>query len=221
MTVSSTTTSVSYNGNGSTTAFSVTFPFFEITVEEISALGVVTAKTEGTHYTVSGGAGLTGTVTMLIAPASGTTLRIRRTTARTQLTDYIDGEAFPADTTEQALDRAYMIIQEIEARVVLGTDTELTIASGVVTATGSYHSIDTEGNASTDDLDTILSAIAAGHTLLLSAQSSSRTVVLKDATGNLRLAGDFTMDHSNDAILLCWNGPSNVWFEVSRSDNTA
>lgn len=115
MTVSSTTTSVSYSGNGSTTAFSVTFPFFEISVYEISALGVITAKSEGTHYTVTGGDGLTGTVTMLVAPASGVRLLIDRVTARTQVTDYIDGEAFPADTTEQALDRLAMINAEQDA----------------------------------------------------------------------------------------------------------
>ncbi len=117
MTVSSTTTAVSYTGNGSTTDFAVTFPFYEITVVEISAAGVVTAKTEGSHYTVAGGDGSTGTVTMLVAPASGVTLRIRRTTAKTQEADYIDGEAFPAATTEQALDRLVMIMQEIGQRI--------------------------------------------------------------------------------------------------------
>lgn len=120
MTVTSTTTSVSYAGNGSTTEFSVTFPFFEITVEEISAAGAVTAKTEGTHYTVAGGNGSTGTVTMLVAPASGVTLRVRRTTLRTQLTDYTENDPFPAETHEKALDRLAMITQEIAAN--LGED---------------------------------------------------------------------------------------------------
>ena len=116
MTVSSTTTSVSYTGNGSTTEFAVTFPFYEIEVAEIAS-GVVTVKTEGTHYTVAGGDGSTGTVTMLVAPASGVTLLIRRTTAKTQLIDYVEAEAFPAAVAEEGLDRAAMIAQEMGQHV--------------------------------------------------------------------------------------------------------
>ena len=36
-----------------------------------------------------------------------------------------------------------------------GSPTELTIASGVITATTSNHTVDTESNNATDDLDTI------------------------------------------------------------------
>lgn len=116
MTVSSTTNSVSYTGDGAVTEFSVTFKFYEITVYENNN-GVVTAKTEGTHYTVAGGEGATGTVTMLTAPASGVILHIRRTTAKTQEVDYAENDAFPAETQEQALDRQMMALHEIGQRV--------------------------------------------------------------------------------------------------------
>jgi hypothetical protein len=112
MTVSSLTTSVTYVGNGVTTAFPVTFPFFEITVEETIA-GVTTALVEGSDYSVSGGAGSTGTVTISPAPASGTTIVIRRTTDRRQLADYVENDPFPAQTHEQALDRLTMVVQEL------------------------------------------------------------------------------------------------------------
>lgn len=115
MTVSSTTVAVVYAGNGATTAFSVTFPFYEIVVEEISALGVVTTKTVTTHYTVAGGEGAAGTVTMLVAPASGTWLSIRRATSRLQATDYTENDSFPAEVHEAALDRLAMVNAEQDA----------------------------------------------------------------------------------------------------------
>jgi hypothetical protein len=54
-------------------------------------------------------------------------------------------------------------------------------------------------------------------TLIIVAANSARTVVAKDATGNLRLNGDFSLDHQNDTLTLIYNGTN--WLEVSRSDN--
>ena len=100
----------------------------------------------------------------------------------------------------------------------LSDRTELTIASGVVTATSSYNNIDTEGDASTDDLNTINGG-SDGQILVIQPANSSRTVVVKDGTGNLLLAGDFSMDSGNDAMVLI--SISSVWVELSRSNNAA
>ena len=111
MTISSTTTTVSYTGNGSTVAFPVTFPFFgtgtsaEIEViERTIATGVEVTKEVTTHYTVSGGNNSTGTVTAGTAPADTVQWHIRRLTTQTQGTDYVENDAFPAETHEGALD---------------------------------------------------------------------------------------------------------------------
>jgi len=96
-----------------------------------------------------------------------------------------------------------------------GGGTELTIATGVVTATSSFHSIDTNNDDASDDLDTINGG-ADGDFLLLRAANSGRTVVCKDGTGNLSLAGDFSMDNASDRILLAFRAQ---WREVSRSNN--
>lgn len=76
--------------------------------------------------------------------------------------------------------------------------------------------VDTEGGAATDDLSTINGAGMAGHSITLRAASVSRVVTVKDST-QLRLAGDFVMNSTNDTITLIWTGSQ--WFEVSRSDN--
>jgi len=101
-----------------------------------------------------------------------------------------------------------------------GTLSELTISSGAITPTLSYHIVDTESDASTDDLDTITATYYdIGSELILSAANTARTVVMKDGTGNMQLAGDFSMDNTQDTIRLVYNGSN--WLEVSRSNNGA
>jgi len=119
MTVSSTSTSVSYTGDASTTSFPVSFAFFgtgtdaEIRViERVIATGVETTLTNGTNYTVTGGSGSTGTVVAASAPAATKRWTIERATTRTQETDYVENDPFPAEIHEQALDRLTMIGQE-------------------------------------------------------------------------------------------------------------
>ena len=94
----------------------------------------------------------------------------------------------------------------------------LTIASGVITATDSVHRVDTEGFAATDDLDTINGG-SDGYVLILRTAVNGRDVTLKDGTGNLYLAGDFTLSHTEDTITLRFDALLNGWVEVSRSDN--
>ena len=118
MTISSTTTKVSYAGNGSTTVFAYTFKIFAAADLEVivrSSTGTETTKTLTTHYTVSGaGSDGGGSVTFLTAPASGETVVIRRNLALTQGTDYVENDPFPADSHEDALDRLTMISQGIQ-----------------------------------------------------------------------------------------------------------
>ena len=93
---------------------------------------------------------------------------------------------------------------------------ELTISGGVVTATRSFHTIDTESDAGTDDLDTINGGVS-GDRLVLQSVIITRDPTLKDGTGNLRLAGDFTLTSTEDRIELMHDGTN--WIELSRSNN--
>lgn len=62
---------------------------------------------------------------------------------------------------------------------------ELTISSGAVTVTHSLHTIDTEGDAVTDDLNTINGG-SAGDVLLIGRANAARAVVLKHNAGNIK-----------------------------------
>jgi len=123
MTISTTTTKNSYSGNGSTTAFAYTFPINstdEITVIERSATGTETVKSVGsgsTNYGIADNGAAGGTVTMVTAPASGTTLVILRNTNLTQSTDLVANDPFPAETNESAFDKLQMQIQEVQEEV--------------------------------------------------------------------------------------------------------
>ena len=116
MTISTTDSRISYNGNGVTTEFSFPYRFLangDIVVVSVDAAGVETVKTLTTDYTLTGaGDDAGGSVTMLVAPASGTRLIIYRDTEVVQETDYTSGDAFPAESHERALDRLTMILQE-------------------------------------------------------------------------------------------------------------
>lgn len=104
----------------------------------------------------------------------------------------------------------------IQGKLNISSDSQITISSGAVTITQSYHNIDTEADASTDDLDTINGGVE-GDRLVVVAHNSGRTVVMKDGTGNLQLNGDFSLTSTQDTMELIFNGTN--WLELSRSDN--
>ena len=94
----------------------------------------------------------------------------------------------------------------------------LTIATGAITLAhggDQFVTIDTEAAAATDDLDTISGGVL-GQVITLQQVSSARDPTIKDTTGNLRLAGDFTMTSLQDSITLKYNG--SLWIELSRAD---
>lgn len=107
MTVSSTASRIAYTGNGSTTAFAFAWRFLATTDIAVYVDGTL----QSTGYSVSS-PGASGTVTFVTAPANGASVVIRRATAQTQETDYVANDAFSADVTELAFDRAMLAAQD-------------------------------------------------------------------------------------------------------------
>lgn len=122
MTISSTTSRVSFAGNGSTTVFSFPYYFLDdadlVVILRVDSTGVETTKTITTHYTVTGaGDDAGGEVTMLTAPASGETLIIYRDPSVIQETDLAENDSLPAETVEETFDRGVMIAQRLKNRL--------------------------------------------------------------------------------------------------------
>jgi hypothetical protein len=142
MTVSSSTSKVSYNGNGSTTVFAYTFKVFDqddLTVIVRSSTGTETTQTITTNYTVSGvGDANGGNVTMVTAPASGETLTILREQPLTQGLDLVPNDPFPAGSMEDSLDKLTFMVQTHEEEIARSikasktntiTSTEFTVSA--------------------------------------------------------------------------------------------
>jgi len=95
------------------------------------------------------------------------------------------------------------------------------LSSGVLTIQQSFALIDTEGSASSDDCDTISQPTGqAGEALVIAKCTHfGRDVVMKDGTGNLYLAGDFSLENVVDTITLIGVSSGAGYYELSRSDN--
>lgn len=198
MTISSTTNRFSYAGNDVTTVFS--FPAYFLANEDLvvilrdDATGVETLQTITTDYTVSGaGVQLGGSVTMIVAPATGETLVIYRDPALTQGLDLVENDSLPAESVEEALDRNTMLSQRLKdqwTRTVTLTegysdpfDTTLPalLEPDTVIAINPAGDGFATGPTITDIADAATNAAAAAA----SAAASAASAVLSDASADL------------------------------------
>lgn len=157
--------------------------------------------------------------------------QVKWSTIKTKLTD-------PLDTAINALEAGGAVASAFAKTVntdsgelnrlggVLGfTSSTLTIASGVVTQARSFHLIDTEASAASDDLDNVTpgTGMAAGDLLILGQANSSRAVTVKNAAnssdGAFILDGaDFTLNASGRAMFILTGSSGTFrWVELSRS----
>ena len=122
MSVSSTTLSVRYVGNGSTsTTYAITFPFLETShiVAAVSSDGEEDAEElSGSAYVVTrdedGQGGTLRTVTAVTSPAE---IVISRVMPLTQPTELQNAGPLPAESVETAFDRVAMQIQQVDKKV--------------------------------------------------------------------------------------------------------
>ena len=114
MTITTTTSKVTYTGNGSTDVFAYTFKIFADAEIKVYVDNVL--KTLTTHYTISGAGSASGgnvTFTSGNIPADTTKVVLVRNIAKTQVTDYVENDSFPAETHESALDKLTMLVQDV------------------------------------------------------------------------------------------------------------
>ena len=120
MTLSTTTSRVSYPGTGSTGPFAFPFKIFtasDLLVTKRSAVGVETPLIYINDYSVNGAGNANGAVTLVVALAVGETLSIRRSMHVTQDSSIRNqGTYFPL-TIEDELDRLVMIDQSQQDQI--------------------------------------------------------------------------------------------------------
>lgn len=115
---------------------------------------------------------------------------------------WVAAKLFAAELNEQLRDNMAFL----KANIALESAVELTIDAGVITKTKAFHKIDTQGDASDDDLDTIDGG-TEGDILFLRAEHADRTIILKDGTGNLRLGGStIYLTNTGQIVALIYDG---------------
>ncbi|MDN7454847.1 glycosyl hydrolase family 28-related protein [Burkholderia cenocepacia] len=116
MTVTTDVQSIVYDTDGSTTDFPIPFYFLrssDITAELVDANDNLTELVLGTDFTVTGaGQPSGGELRATHAFASGYKLHVYRVVPVTQESQYQQNDPFPAKTTEKALDKLTMLIQQ-------------------------------------------------------------------------------------------------------------
>lgn len=99
--------------------------------------------------------------------------------------------------------------------------TELTISGGAIVppdgAGGGVHTVDTEGNAASDDLASITTTNCwDGMLIRLSAENTARVVTLKHGTGNLSLAHSLDVALTDLETWIEFQLRSATWVETQR-----
>ena len=95
---------VSYTGDGSTTQYSITFPFIDST-----HIKVFIDAVETTAFTIS-----SSTLTFNSAPANASVIKIERQTPNnTRLVDFTDGSVLTESDLDKSADQNFYIAQEI------------------------------------------------------------------------------------------------------------
>lgn len=194
MPVSTTTNQTAVTLATTTDAIPIAFPFFDasdLVVILTDGDGVDTTLTISTHYTVSGGDGSTGTVTLTGTLVQvGETVTVVRNVPLTSSLDLEDGDPLPSTALERAIDRVTIQIQQIGAKVArcfrVGATTaapaEAGIASPASTLLG-YTAAGVFGSLTADQVVELLN---------LDAMVVDRpTKVFSDATARAAAAPDF------------------------------
>jgi hypothetical protein len=152
-TVSTTTSTISYACNSSTTVFPVPFPFFtsgDLVVSNAPAGNTPITLHAGSDFTVSGGNGSTGTLTTIdgYSPcATGNTLTIARNILLTQPTPFSTQGSFSPKAHEKAFDRLTMGSQQVDRRVASAEATHAADQAAQATRDSGQDGATTNGDA--------------------------------------------------------------------------
>jgi len=116
MSITTTSNRSAHAGDGSTVTFAHSKRFLAAADLKVYVVtgGVPDLKALTTDYSVAGvGDDAGGSITFTTAPASGASVIILTDPANTQLTEYTDTDPFPAESTEDALDKLTLEVQAL------------------------------------------------------------------------------------------------------------
>lgn len=228
MSVANTTVSQSYPATGSQTDYPIPFDYFinaqvKVTSTDL-ATSVETTLTEGIEYTI-----VAETVVFGVAPVSGVSIKIERSTALTQDASFEETAIFSVKSVEKSLDRMVMMIQEINSMAggsAAGSGAfarladQDVLAAGTVTITTDQRMLkNIQGDSGPQAADTavpIQNGILDGQELRLVGGDNTNSLEFFNG-GNLWLTGPITMV-LNTVLDLFWDATQTKWIESNRSN---
>lgn len=111
------------------------------------------------------------------------------------------------------------LIQSIanDGDLVFAAATELTIATGAITITQNWHTVDGEGDA--NDTLTTINGGAEGFLLFLRPESDSVTITISHDTGNISCVGqrDIVLENFEDFAILIYDAGLTKWLCYSQA----
>lgn len=228
-----------YNGDGSTTDFTVTFYFLDNThvgVIHTDSSGTDTDWVLDTHYTLSGaGTESGGTLTVKTSPtdytpATGERLTIYRNVPLTQVTEYPAGGAFPSSVTTDTFDKVVMITQQLSEAIdravtvpVSDTNTSIELPNATTRAT-KYLAFDADGDPiATAGTDTSAIDISATQVTINQGGVDVPTIVNVNGVEILSVdtaALDFATNYSGTTAVTVGNSHASGVAQFSAESNS-
>ncbi len=237
MSISDTDNVKQYVGNGSTDTFSTgNIVFYEssdlIVTETVVSTGVDTVLVEGSgnDYTVSGGSGSSGSVTLTAGNLPSTKqITIQRQIPYTQSDNYVEGEQVLAETIETAFDKSVIRDQQLRDSVNKSLKFSPTLPTNLV---GLISQAPVDGNllawdgvsgdiknASTADIassiDTVFSGLLDGD---LIQYDSSSSVWVNIPSSDIQMTDEEVQDVVG--LMVTGNTETNITVTYQDSDGT-
>lgn len=160
-----------------------------------------------------------GAVNVAITPLGGLTVNEQGADADTRIEGDTDANLLFVDASTDRVGigtNAPAQLLDVDGAAIIQTlltdgSTELTIASGAITVTQTFHRIDTEADAASDNLDTI-SGGTDGQFLVIRAENTAREVVVTTA-GNITTSdgNNVALDEVYKFLLLVYDGNRSKW----------
>ena len=163
------TTQNTYTGDGSTTAFSFTFPYLETTDIKVSLDAVDT-----TAYTLSNAT----TISFTTAPTSGAAIRIYRNTDTDNLkANFFPGSAIKASDLNNNFTQNLYVTQEADFDVNTAKTTANTAKTTADTAIATANTATTTANSATSTANTAATNASAAVTTANTANTNATTAL--------------------------------------------
>jgi pectate lyase len=128
-----------------------------------------------------------------------------------------DGRWLRVDRENSIPEYPEIVVNDQPVIYPLGSNLIVASAAISVPTSGVYFSVDTEGAAATDTLETINGGVD-GRTIILRSYLTSQSVTIQHDVGNIRMGGgNFTFTSTTSRITLMYDASLSKWYEISRA----